>query len=157
MNPKDVALMRLAIEQAGMALECGEVPVGAVIAQNGRPIAFAHNTRERDANALAHAEILAIDRACKALGRWRLDDCDMFVTLEPCPMCCGALINARIRRVVYALREPKTGCCGSVINLFEMPFYHRPDLLSGVCAAESANLMETFFQRLRTRDRYTER
>lgn len=148
-NPQDTRFMQLALSQAEVAYEKGEIPVGAVVVANGQVISMAHNTRETEHNAIAHAEILAIQKACEGLGCWRLSDCDLFVTLEPCHMCCGAIIHARLRRVVYAAKEPKTGCCGSVINLFEMPFYHRPDLVSGLLAEESTALLERFFKQLR--------
>jgi tRNA(adenine34) deaminase len=127
----------------------GEVPVGAVVARNGEIVAVAHNTRETEKNATHHAELLAIDAACRKLGGWRLWECELFVTLEPCPMCSGAIINSRIRRVVYGAADTKAGCCGSVTNLFEMPFNHHPKVESGLCADEAQALLQEFFARLR--------
>ena len=145
----DIFFMQLALEQAALAAEKGEVPVGAVICKDGQVLACAHNRRELDRNALAHAELLAIDTACKALGGWRLQDCDLYVTLEPCPMCTGAIINARIRRIVFGASDPKAGCCGSITDLPSMPFNHHPEIVSGVCAEECASLLRDFFAKLR--------
>ncbi len=127
----DYELMGVALEEARKAAAQGEVPVGAVIARDGEIIAAAHNTRETEKNALNHAELLAIDAACKALGGWRLWNCDLYVTLEPCPMCAGGIINSRIRRVVYGASDPKAGCSGSVTDLFAMPFNHHPQVEQG--------------------------
>ena len=118
----DFELMGLALEEAAKAAALGEVPVGAVVARHGEVVAMAHNTRETEKNALHHAELLAIDAACKALGGWRLWECELFVTLEPCPMCAGGIINSRLRRVVYGAADTKAGCCGSVTDLFALPF-----------------------------------
>ena len=118
----DFELMGAALDEARKAAALGEVPVGAVVARNGQIVAAAHNTRETEKNALHHAELLAIDAACKALGGWRLWECELFVTLEPCPMCAGAILNSRIRRVVYGAADAKAGCCGSVTDLFALPF-----------------------------------
>lgn len=145
----DQELMQLALEQAKLATKLEEVPVGAVIAKDGVPIAMAYNTRETKKNATHHAELLAIDAACKALGGWRLWQCELFVTLEPCPMCSGAIINSRIKRVVYGAADPKGGCCGSVTNLFEMPFNHRPVVEGGLLADEATALLQDFFAMLR--------
>ena len=147
----DEELMRLALAEARLAAQAGEVPVGAVVAKNGVPVAFGRNRREKDKNALSHAEILAIDAACRALGGWRLWECDLYVTLEPCPMCAGAIINSRLRRLVWGAPDPKAGCCGSITNLFDMPFNHRPELLGGVLAVESAGELHSFFEGLRNR------
>lgn len=145
----DVSLMRAALEQARIAADLGEVPVGAVIAKDGEIIARAHNTRETEKIATHHAELLAIDEACRKLGGWRLWQCELFVTLEPCPMCTGAIINSRLKRVVYGAKDEKAGCCGSVTNLFEMPFNHKPALESGLLEEECAALLRAFFERLR--------
>ncbi len=145
----DIALMNIALQQAAQAAALGEVPVGAVVALNGEVVATAHNRRELDKNALAHAEILAIDTACKALGGWRLWQCELFVTLEPCPMCAGAIINSRIKRLVYGASDPKAGCCGSVTNMFELPFNHRPVIEGGLMEDESRMLLQDFFAKLR--------
>lgn len=137
------------MEEAKLAAAVGEAPVGAVIVRGDHIIARAHNTRETEKNALHHAEILAIDRACAALESWRLSDCALYVTLEPCPMCAGAIINSRIGRVVFGARDPKAGCAGSVCDLFGMPFNHRPEVKAGVCGEECAALLSIFFQNLR--------
>lgn len=145
----DLELMQLALEQARLAADIEEVPVGAVVALNGEPIAMAHNTRETEKNATHHAELLAISRACEKLGGWRLWQCELFVTLEPCPMCSGAIINSRLRRVVYGAADPKAGCCGGLTNLFALPFNHHPIIEKGLCEEEAAALMQQFFERLR--------
>ena len=148
--------MRRALELAQEAFDEGETPVGAVIVRrgNGAPpqvVGEGRNRRELGKNALYHAEVEAIDQACKALGGWRLWECALFVTLEPCPMCAGAIINARIPRVVYGAADPKAGCCGSVVDLFALPFNHRPQAEGGLLAEESAALLRDFFAKLRTR------
>ncbi|MBE6829755.1 MAG: nucleoside deaminase [Ruminococcaceae bacterium] len=146
---REERFMRLALALAREAAQEGEVPVGAVIVKDGKVISTGRNRRERGKNALCHAELEAIDRACRLLGGWRLWQCELFVTLEPCPMCAGAIINARIPRVVYGARDPKAGSCGSVVNLFELPYNHSPELLGGVLADECALLLTDFFQKLR--------
>lgn len=145
----DEELMRIALAQAKEAAALGEVPVGAVVAKDGQVVAAAHNTRETRKNATHHAELLAIDAACRALGGWRLWQCELFVTLEPCPMCSGAIINSRIRRVVYGAADEKAGCCGSVTDLFALPFNHRPAVESGLRADEASALLREFFLMLR--------
>ena len=145
----DYELMGAALEEAARAAALGEVPVGAVVARNGEIIAAAHNTRETEKNALHHAELLAIDAACKKLGGWRLWQCELFVTLEPCPMCSGGIINSRIRRVVYGAADTKAGCCGSVTDLFALPYNHRPACEGGVLEEECAQLLRDFFRALR--------
>ena len=145
----DITLMRLALAEAEKAAVLGEVPVGAVVAKDGEPVAVAHNTRETEKNALHHAELLAIDAACKKLGGWRLWQCELFVTLEPCPMCSGAIINSRIKRVVYGAADTKAGCCGSVAALFAMPFNHHPAVERGLRAEEAQALLQAFFLQLR--------
>ena len=145
----DHELMGAALAEAEKAAALGEVPVGAVVARRGEIVAAAHNTRETERNAVHHAELLAIDRACKALGGWRLWECELFVTLEPCPMCAGAILNSRIRRVVYGAADPKAGCCGSVTDLFTLPFNHHPAVEGGLRAEEASALLAEFFVRLR--------
>lgn len=145
----DSELMGLALEEARKAAALGEVPVGAVVARNGEVVAVAHNTRETEKNALHHAELLAIDAACKKLGGWRLHRCDLYVTLEPCPMCAGALINSRMKTVYYGAPDPKAGSCGSLINLFALPYNHQPALVSGVLEQECADILRNFFRELR--------
>jgi len=146
----DVKYMKIALEEARLAFEEDEVPVGAVIVdEQGRIIAHTHNRRENDKNALLHAETMAVDEACKALGGWRLHKCTLYVTLEPCPMCGGAIINSRIKRVVYAAKDPKAGCFGSVLNFNSYPFNHKPEITVGVCEKEALMLMGEFFKKLR--------
>ena len=145
----DYELMGLALEEARKAAALGEVPVGAVVAKDGVPVAMAHNLRETEKNATYHAELLAIQEACRVLGGWRLWQCELFVTLEPCPMCSGAIINSRIRRVVYGAADPKAGCCGSLTDLFSMPFNHRPAVESGLRSEEAGALLQEFFLYLR--------
>lgn len=143
--------MLLALEQAKIAASEFEVPVGAVIVRNGEVVSVGRNRREMGKNALAHAEIEAIDLACKKLGGWRLWECEMYVTLEPCPMCTGAIINSRIRRLVYGASDCKAGSCGSVINLFELPYNHKPEVISGFMADECSAMLSEFFADLRRR------
>ena len=142
-------LMTRAIELAKQAASEGEVPVGAVIARNGEIIAEGRNMRENGKNALSHAEIIAIDNACKALHSWRLEDCTLYVTLEPCPMCTGAIINSRIRRLVFGASDYKAGSCGSVVNLFDLPYNHKPEVLSGFMQEECSAILTDFFANLR--------
>lgn len=146
---QDERYMRQALRLAEEAAALGEVPVGAVIVRDGEVIAEGYNRRETDHAATAHAELLAIEAACARLGGWRLTGCTLYVTLEPCPMCAGAIINARLKRVVYAAKDEKAGACGTVVNLFEMGFNHRPVLKSGVLAEEATSLLSGFFGRLR--------
>ncbi len=146
---RDEIFMRDALKLAQAAAGEGEVPVGAVMVQNNKIISVGRNRREAGRNALCHAELEAIDQACKALGGWRLWQCELFVTLEPCPMCAGAIINARIPRVVFGASDPKAGSCGSVVNLFELPYNHRPELVSGVLEAECSAVLTDFFRKLR--------
>ncbi|MBO4341765.1 MAG: nucleoside deaminase [Clostridia bacterium] len=147
MTDKD--FMLIALEQAALSAAETEVPVGAVITRNGEVVSTGRNRRETGKNALAHAEIEAIDKACKALGGWRLWECEMYVTLEPCPMCTGAIINSRIRRLVYGAADPKSGSCGSVINLFDLPYNHKPEVVSGFMQEECSAVLKKFFSELR--------
>ena len=142
--------MQQALILAREAAACGEVPVGCVIADaQGRVIGTGRNRREETHRADAHAEIEAIGEACAALGTWRLDGCTLYVTLEPCPMCAGAIINARVPVVVYGAKEPNFGSCGSVLNLFEERYGHHPAIYGGVLADECAALLRQFFEKLR--------
>ncbi|MBS1402893.1 MAG: nucleoside deaminase [Oscillospiraceae bacterium] len=142
--------LRQALSLAREAAACGEVPVGCVIADaTGRVIGTGRNRREETHRADAHAEIEAIGEACAALGTWRLDGCTLYVTLEPCPMCAGAIINARVPVVVYGAKEPNFGSCGSVLNLFEERYGHHPAIYGGVLADECAALLRQFFEKLR--------
>ena len=145
----DIFYMQRALELARQAAQAGEVPVGCVIVCDGRIVGEGKNHREQDKTALGHAELLAIAQACQTLGGWRLWNCTLYVTLEPCPMCAGAILNARIPRVVYGASDSKYGACGSVCDLFAMDFNHHPTVQTGVLEAESRQLMEEFFQNLR--------
>lgn len=147
----DREFMNLAIEQAKISASELEVPVGAVIVRNGEVVSVGRNRREIGKNALAHAEIEAIDLACKKLGGWRLWECEMYVTLEPCPMCTGAIINSRIRRLVFGASDYKAGSCGSVVNLFDLPYNHKPDVVVGFMQEECSAMLTEFFADLRKR------
>ena len=149
MTQADITFMTEALALAREAAAEGEVPVGCVITLGDRIVGRGRNRREKDRTALAHAELEAIGEACNTLGGWRLWQCTLYVTLEPCPMCAGAIINARIPRVVYGAGDPKAGACGSVCSLFSMAFNHRPQVESGVREAESAALLQEFFKNLR--------
>ena len=141
----DREYMLLAIEMANQAYKADEVPVGAVIVKNGEIIATGRNNREETHDATGHAETLAIRQACERLGTWRLDDCELYVTLEPCPMCMGAIINSRIKRVVFGAKDAKAGACGSVINLNNYPFNHKPEIVSGIMNDECHSILSDFF------------
>ena len=144
------AYMRMALQLAAEAAAAGEVPVGCVVTDaEGHVIGRGRNRREETSSALAHAEIEAIGEACSALGSWRLEGCALFVTLEPCPMCAGAIINARIPTVVFGARESLSGSCGSVVDLFSERYGHRPAVYGGVLEDECAALMRRFFEELR--------
>jgi tRNA(adenine34) deaminase len=145
----DEDLMREALDQAERASELDEVPVGAVIVRDGEIIARAHNLRETDRCATAHAELLAIEQACRAVGSWHLDDCTLYVTLEPCPMCAGAIVNSRMGRVVFGAKDAKAGAMGSVLNVNSYPLNHKPRIESGLLAGECADVLRTFFERKR--------
>ncbi|MEG1017174.1 MAG: tRNA adenosine(34) deaminase TadA [Oscillospiraceae bacterium] len=146
---RDEVFMRLAIEQARLAEKIGEAPVGCVIVHGDEVVAAGYNTRECEKNALQHAETKAVGDACRVLGGWRLIGCELYVTLEPCPMCAGAIINSRIERVVFGASDKKAGCAGSVCDLFSMGFNHRPQVLGGVLEKECAALLSDFFKALR--------
>ena len=145
----DEEYMRLALQEAEVAAALDEVPVGAVVVRRGEIIAKAHNTRETGKCALDHAELLAIRDACRAAGGWRLNDTTLYVTLEPCPMCAGAILNARIDRVVIGARDPRAGAFGSLFNLNDLPLNHKAEIAHGVLADESATLLSSFFKRKR--------
>ena len=138
-----------AYEMAKQAYDDGEVPVGAVIVRNNEIIARGRNRREKAKNALLHAEIEAIDNACKTLGGWRLWNCELYVTLEPCPMCAGAIINAHIPKVYFGAYDFKNGSCGTITNLFEMPYNFKPECVGGIMADECSALLKDFFKKLR--------
>ena len=142
--------MRLALELAREGAAAGEVPVGCVITDAaGNVVGQGRNRREERQSALSHAEIEAIAQACRTLGSWRLDGCTLYVTLEPCPMCTGAIINARIPTVVFGAREENTGSCGSVVDLFSERYGHHPAVYAGVLEAECAQVLRSFFRSLR--------
>lgn len=141
--------MKRAAELAMMSAEEGEVPVGAVVVKDGEIVGEGRNRREIGKNALYHAEIEAIDKACKKLGGWRLWQCDLYVTLEPCPMCAGAIINARIKKVVFGASDKKAGSFGSVTDFNEIAYNHKPEIVSGVMEEECSALLSDFFKKLR--------
>ena len=141
--------MREALSLAKEAFSMGEVPVGAVAVWDGKIVGRGMNRRETDKNALRHAEIAAIDEACKNLGGWRLWKCDLYVTLEPCPMCAGAIINSRVRRLVFGAKDAKAGSCGSVVDMFALPYNHKPEVTAGVLEKECSELLTDFFEQLR--------
>jgi tRNA(adenine34) deaminase len=145
----DEKWMKIALEEATLAALEGEVPVGAVVVRNGELISRAHNRCERDRDATAHAEMLAIREASRVLGSWRMEDCTLYVTLEPCPMCTGAVINARIGRVVFAAKDARAGAMGSLVDLTAYPLQSRPACTVGVLQDEALSLLRAFFEDLR--------
>lgn len=145
----EARFMRAALKLARKAAEEGEVPVGAVVVCDGKIVGRGRNRRETKKDALCHAELEAIHKACRKLGGWRLHKCDLYVTLEPCPMCTGAIINARIRTLYYGASDPKAGSCGTLVNLFELPYNHRPEVVAGLLADACAEELQQFFRRLR--------
>lgn len=151
---EDKKYMKEAIRQAKKAWKLEEVPIGCVIVHEGKIIGRGYNRRTTDKNVLAHAEIQAIRKACRKMGDWRLEDCTLYVTLEPCQMCAGAIVQARIPRVVAGCMNPKAGCAGSILNLLQMPeFNHQAELTTGVLEAECAELMKGFFRELREKQK----
>jgi len=143
--------MRVALRQAQMAFEQGEVPIGAVIVYNGQVIAEAHNEREQLNDPTAHAEVLVIQRAAKALGSWRLTDTTLYVTLEPCPMCAGAIMQSRIKQLIYGAMDLKGGATGSVMNVLDYTLWnHRVDVVAGVLEEECSDILKLFFKKLRS-------
>ena len=145
--------MRKALLLAQEAADAGEVPVGCVIVRGGEIIGRGRNRREEKQSTLSHAEIEAILEANRALGTWRLEDCTLYVTLEPCPMCAGAIINARIPKVIYGARDSAMGACGGVLNLFMEDFPHHPALIGGILQKECAGVLEDFFRDLRRKEK----
>lgn len=141
--------MKEALKLAEISENEGEVPVGAVVVCDGKIVGTGRNRREKEKNALCHAEIEAINNACKNLGGWRLFKCDLYVTLEPCPMCAGAIINSRIKNVYFGASDYKNGACGSVINLFQLDFNHKPNYEKGISEAECSEILTRFFKNLR--------
>jgi tRNA(adenine34) deaminase len=149
---QDEDFMREAIKEAEKAEELKEVPIGAVIVIEGKVVARAHNLRESEQNAIAHAELLAIDQACKELRSWRLEDATLYVTLEPCPMCAGAIMLSRVKRVVYGAVDPKGGCAGTLMNLLgDERFNHQSEVISGVLEKECGQILSDFFRKIRER------
>lgn len=144
-----IKYMKEAIKEAQKAAEELEVPVGAVVVYKNKIISRGRNRRENSQNALLHAEIEAINNACKKLNSWRLIDCKLYVTLEPCPMCAGAIINSRISEIIYGASDPKAGSCGSVINLFSLPYNHKPAVTSSILKDECREILSDFFKKLR--------
>lgn len=143
--------MKAALKLAQKAADEGEVPVGAVVVCDGKIVGRGRNRRETKKNAVHHAEMEAIQKACKKLGGWRLHKCDLYVTLEPCPMCTGAIINARIKNLYYGAKDEKAGSCGTVINLFDLPYNHKPEVISGIMEKECSDILKRFFKDLRER------
>lgn len=147
---EDERYMRQAITQAKKALENDDVPIGCVIVRDGKVIARGYNRRNKDRQSLAHAELMAIKKASKIVGDWRLEDCKMYVTLEPCQMCSGAIVQARIPEVVIGCMNPKAGCAGSVINLLDMAgFNHRVKITKGILENECSKMLTDFFKKMR--------
>ena len=150
MQSTDEKYMKEAIKQAKKAYAIGEVPIGCVIVYEGKVIARGYNRRNVDKTTLAHAEIMAIKKASKVLGDWRLEDCTLYVTLEPCQMCAGAIVQARIPKVVIGCMNKKAGCAGSILNMFDMSaFNHQVETVYGICQEECSSLMKDFFADLR--------
>nr|WP_285877028.1 tRNA adenosine(34) deaminase TadA [Fictibacillus phosphorivorans] len=151
---KDEYFMQLALKEAKKAADIGEVPIGAVLIKDEEIISKAHNLREVEQRAIAHAELLAIDQACKENGAWRLEGTTLYVTLEPCAMCAGAIVLSRVNRVVYGAKDPKGGCAGTLMNLLEEDrFNHQCEVVSGVKEEECREILSTFFRNLRDRKR----
>lgn len=148
---KDIDYMYKALELAKKAQIIGEVPIGAIVVKKstGEIVGTGYNRRECDKSPLAHAEIIAINEASKKLGGWRLIDCEIYVTLEPCPMCTGAIINSRLERVIYGASDTKAGSCSSVVNLFDYPYNHIPEVTAGVLQDDCSNILSEFFKALR--------
>ena len=149
---RDERFMRLALAEAKKAEAIGEVPIGCVIVRGDDVIAVGHNRRETDLVAAAHAEMLAIEAANRALGNWRLEDCELYVTLEPCPMCAGAIVLSRVKRVIFGAYDPKGGCCGTLMNLVqEERFNHQAEVTANVLAEECGAILTDFFRAIRER------
>lgn len=151
---EDERYMREAVKQARKAYALGEVPIGCVIVHDGKIIGRGYNRRNTDKNTLAHAEMTAIKRASKVIGDWRLEECTLYVTLEPCQMCAGAIVQARIPKVVMACMNPKAGCAGSILNILDMPeFNHQVETVRGVLEEECGAMLKNFFRELRVRNK----
>lgn len=153
-NIKDIKYMRAALKEAKKAYALGEVPIGCVIVYQDKIIGRGYNRRNTDKSTLSHAEITAIRKASKKMGDWRLENCTLYVTLEPCQMCAGAVVQARIKRVVMACMNPKAGCAGSILNVLNMPeFNHQVEVTRGILEEECAGMLTTFFKELRIRNK----
>ncbi|CUB22882.1 tRNA-specific adenosine deaminase [Bacillus safensis] len=149
---KDEQFMQEAISEALKAKKIGEVPIGAIIVVDDQIVSRAHNLRESEQRSIAHAELLAIDEACKATGSWRLEDAVLYVTLEPCPMCAGAIVLSRVKKVVFGAYDPKGGCAGTLMNLLgDERFNHQSEVIGGVLENECGELLSQFFRNLRQR------
>lgn len=151
MPVSDEFYMSKALELAQKAYDIGEVPVGAIVVKKstGEIVGEGYNLRESSKSPLSHAEIIAISNASKALGGWRLIDCELYVTLEPCPMCCGAIINSRIERVIFGAKDNKSGSCESVVKLFDLPYNHKPIVCNGILQSQCSEILSDFFKKLR--------
>lgn len=141
--------MKIALDEAKIASSEGEVPVGAVVVKDGKIIATARNNRESTGDATGHAELIAIREACRSLGGWHLSDCELYVTLEPCPMCMGAIINSRLGKVYFGAKDAKAGACGSVLNMCSYPLNHKPEIKEGFMKEECAAILSDFFLKKR--------
>jgi len=150
MSMRKEEYMEAALDEARKAMAIGDVPIGAVIVKDGKIIAAAHNTRENGGGATAHAELLAINEACKRVGSWRLSGCELYVTLEPCPMCAGAVVNSRLDRVIFGVRDPRAGAFGSLLDMNSYPLGHKTEVEWGICEDESLELIREFFRKKRT-------
>ena len=151
-NQDDEHWMGLALEEAQLAADKGEVPVGALVIHEGKVIAKAHNLRELNKDPLAHAELLAIGKAAEELGRWRLIECTLYVTLEPCPMCAGAIVNSRLDRIVFGAGDPRAGACGTIFNIVEDErLNHRPEVVRGILKEPCSQILSKFFKDLRAK------
>lgn len=149
LNSNAETFMKIALDEAACAAKNGEIPVGAVLVKDGKIIAKAHNLCEINRNSTAHAEITVIEEGCSKLGAKWLNGCELYVTLEPCPMCAGAIINARLDRIIFGVKNPKAGAFGSVINLNSYPLNHKPEIICGVMEKESQELLSDFFKKKR--------
>ena len=149
MNELDERWMREALKEAQKAFDIGEVPVGCVIVKDDKIIARGYNQRETTKHVFNHAEMMAMDQACQLLNSWRLDECTLYVTIEPCVMCAGTMIQARLKRLVYGAFEPKSGAHTSIVNLFDYDYNHHVEVESGVLNLEASSIMKTFFRKLR--------
>ena len=147
---KENEYMKLALKEASVAAKEGEVPVGAIIVRDGEIIASARNNREATGDATGHAELVAIREACTKLGGWHLDQCELYVTLEPCPMCMGAIINSRLKKITFGAKDAKAGACGSILNMNSYPLNHKPEVCEGVMKEECSEILSEFFKRKRS-------